>query len=202
MNKGYEKVKHILVQRSKESHLQCISDYYNDPLMCKNCNTVIPYKKRHTSKFCNQSCAAKYNNTHRRKFIKCITCGNFFKDNRSKKFCSSACCATNKSEERIKLWLTGELSGMYGDSIAPYVKRYLIQTRGEKCEKCGWSEINLYSKRIPLTINHIDGNYKNTVPYNLELLCPNCHSLTSTYGSLNRGNGRSLRRVRRKAKLV
>jgi hypothetical protein len=29
----------------------------------------------------------------------------------------------------------------------------------------------------------------------LEILCPNCHSLTPTYGGLNRGKGRKLRRL-------
>jgi 5-methylcytosine-specific restriction endonuclease McrA len=32
---------------------------------------------------------------------------------------------------------------------------------------------------------------------NLNLLCPNCHSLTPTYGSLNKGNGRLKRRINR-----
>ena len=35
-----------------------------------------------------------------------------------------------------------------------------------------------------------DGNYRNNEEYNLELLCPNCHSLTQSYKSLNNGNGR------------
>ena len=33
---------------------------------------------------------------------------------------------------------------------------------------------------------------------NLELLCPNCHSLTKTYKALNLGNGRHTRRERYK----
>ena len=41
-----------------------------------------------------------------------------------------------------------------------------------------------------LQVNHIDGNYKNNREENLELLCPNCHSLTPNYRSLNRGKGR------------
>ena len=31
---------------------------------------------------------------------------------------------------------------------------------------------------------------------NLEVLCPNCHSLTETYGSLNK-NGRKERRIKK-----
>lgn len=36
-----------------------------------------------------------------------------------------------------------------------------------------------------------DGDPFNTIEHNLTLLCPNCHSLTPTYGSLNTGRGRT-----------
>ena len=39
-------------------------------------------------------------------------------------------------------------------------------------------------------IEHIDGNYKNNAEDNLILLCPNCHSLTSTYKGANLNHGR------------
>ena len=35
---------------------------------------------------------------------------------------------------------------------------------------------------------------------NLKILCPNCHSLTPTFGALNKGNGRELRRIKRREK--
>lgn len=34
------------------------------------------------------------------------------------------------------------------------------------------------------------GNYLNNSEDNLDLICPNCHSLTPTYRALNIGNGR------------
>jgi predicted HNH restriction endonuclease len=58
--------------------------------------------------------------------------------------------------------------------------------------------MNPYSKKIPLEVEHIDGNYMNSKEENLTLLCPNCHSLTSTAKGANRGNGRYLRRLRYK----
>lgn len=51
-----------------------------------------------------------------------------------------------------------------------------------------------YSGKIPLEIEHIDGNYLNNSESNLILLCPNCHSLTATYKGANRGNGRKARK--------
>lgn len=47
------------------------------------------------------------------------------------------------------------------------------------CSKCmlrTWLE-----KPIPLELHHIDGNSNNNTYENLELLCPNCHTFTSTY---------------------
>ncbi len=43
-----------------------------------------------------------------------------------------------------------------------------------------------------LEIDHIDGNSDNNSEENLRLVCPNCHSLTSTYRGTNRGNGRNI----------
>jgi predicted HNH restriction endonuclease len=39
---------------------------------------------------------------------------------------------------------------------------------------------------IPLQIHHIDGDATNNKEENLQLLCPNCHTLTENYGSLNK----------------
>jgi hypothetical protein len=36
----------------------------------------------------------------------------------------------------------------------------------------------------------INGNWKNTTPENLRVLCPNCHSLTETFRGANSGKGR------------
>jgi hypothetical protein len=47
-------------------------------------------------------------------------------------------------------------------------------------------------------LEHKDGNSENHNLNNLELLCPNHHSLTPTYGALNKGNGRTKRREKRK----
>lgn len=52
-----------------------------------------------------------------------------------------------------------------------------------KCECCGLTEWN--GKPIPLELHHKDGNHYNNDLTNLEILCPNCHSLTENYGRLN-----------------
>ena len=73
--------------------------------------------------------------------------------------------------------------------ISSYIKKYIFEKYDNKCALCGWGKIN-----IPLEIEHIDGNYKNNNEENLTLLCPNCHSLTSTYKGANLNHGRSSRK--------
>lgn len=61
------------------------------------------------------------------------------------------------------------------------VRNRIFEKRGRICERCGWSEINDYYGIIPVQINHKDGNKKNNDENNLEILCPNCHSLSKYY---------------------
>jgi hypothetical protein len=79
--------------------------------------------------------------------------------------------------------------------VSNHVRRYLVEIYGERCQRCGWGERNQTTGKVPITVSHINGNWSDSRPENLELLCPNCHSLTPTYGALNKGSGRP--RVRR-----
>jgi hypothetical protein len=81
-------------------------------------------------------------------------------------------------------------------------KKYLIEKYGNKCMKCGWKKINIVTGLVPIQLEHKDGNSENHNLNNLELLCPNCHSLTPTYGALNKGNGRIKRREKRNNKVL
>lgn len=74
----------------------------------------------------------------------------------------------------------------------------LIQKRGSACERCGWNVANPYHNIVPTQINHIDGNSENNNEENLEILCPNCHSLTQFFMCFGRKptspNARTLKR--------
>lgn len=53
-----------------------------------------------------------------------------------------------------------------------------------KCEICGIS--SWQDKEINCELDHIDGNKYNHMLDNLRILCPNCHSQTSTFRSKKR----------------
>lgn len=159
---------------------------------CPNCNKRIPYEKRR-SVFCNHSCSASFNNKgirrHGEEPKTCLVCGNSI--GRHQLYCSRDCFQEDRFQRYIDKWLKGETSGTRKDgSLSQYVRRWLFQRYSNKCSECGWSQTNPYSNTIPLEVDHIDGNWKNNRPENLNLLCPNCHSLTPYHCGLNRGNGR------------
>lgn len=91
----------------------------------------------------------------------------------------------------IAEWKAGEQRGMRGaNAISQHIRRYLFEKYDNKCAQCGWSEVNPYTGKYPLEVEHIDGNHTNNKEENLTLLCPNCHSLTKTYKGANKGSGR------------
>ena len=57
----------------------------------------------------------------------------------------------------------------------------VFEDRGRKCSRCGWDEVNPFSKIIPVEMHHKNGNKANSDSDNLEVLCPNCHSMTEHY---------------------
>lgn len=125
----------------------------------------------------------------------CLNCNKEFVTKTTKsKYCSIKCQREHQQKEWEKKWFSGELSGYYETdhwgNIPDRIRNYLFRIHNSKCSICGWGEVNPFTKRIPLEVEHIDGNHKNNRPENLTLLCPNCHSLTEFYRGANRGRGR------------
>lgn len=54
----------------------------------------------------------------------------------------------------------------------------------EKCESCGLREWQ--GEKIPLELDHINGDNKDNRLENLRILCPNCHAQTDTYCGKNK----------------
>jgi len=179
--------------KAKISHKRAIKKYYENPNYCLECGKIIKVKKKERPagtrrrKFCSRSCSAIYNNKNKIKKRFCLNCG---KEINSKKYCNSSCQSKYQNKKYIERWLEGKENGISGNSISGRIRNFMLKEANYKCSKCGWNEKNLITGNIPLHIHHIDGNYKNNAYENLRVLCPNCHSLTSTFGALNYGNSK------------
>ena len=107
-------------------------------------------------------------------------------------FCSRDCFQHERRFSRYAEFLKGN------ERPNPQVKSFLrwavIRYLGfEACSRCGWAERHPVTDRIPVEVEHIDGDWRNNHPVNLTLLCPSCHALTPTYRALNWGRGRQTR---------
>lgn len=155
---------------------------------CKNCNAEFT---GFGIEFCSRSCAATFNNKTRITNFptKCKGCNK----TTIYEFCSKQCGTKYRLNENFELIKNGDTS-----LPTIYYKKFLVFINGNKCVKCGWGEKNEFSGNIPIELEHIDGHSDNNSLDNLTLLCPNCHSLTPTYRSLNKGNGSKSRGIKRR----
>ena len=117
-------------------------------------------------------------------------CKNCLKEIKAGTYCDNKCQQKYQQMKIVDKWLNGEDNGLRsGFRLKSHIRRYLIEEANNECSKCGWNEINPNTGLVPLEIDHIDGDCTNTNPNNLEVICPNCHSLTPTFRALNKGKG-------------
>lgn len=159
------------------------------------CGTTFTIRKRERQKYCSRSCRTTVTNAARTKLLPCLRCDRPRKTSAAR-YCSAACQQEALYESYIEKWLRGEESGTTpGGFMACQLKRWIREVRGEACWDCGWCTPHPADGKVPLQIDHIDGDALNNRPENLRLLCPNCHSLTPTFGNRNgRTSSRAWRR--------
>jgi 5-methylcytosine-specific restriction endonuclease McrA len=101
------------------------------------------------------------------------------------KYCDNKCQASHTRAQRLKEWKQGK--AWKGRMVPFWIKDengFLAQRDGYKCSVCGIKEHN--GKKIVLECDHIDGVPTNHNPKNLRLICPNCHSQTTTFKGRNK----------------
>lgn len=186
---------------AKKSHEESLRKYYLNPTKCQMCGNIIKVGKNglvkdvRYRKFCNHTCSAKFTNHLRKKDYFCLYCKKILKD--KSKYCNHTCHMKMKERDFLDKWGKGIISGSSGKTIqiSSYIRKYLLKKYNYSCQRCGWSKLNPKTGKCHLDIHHIDGNPENSLEYNLELLCPNCHSLTPNYKYTNgqNRNGKSIR---------
>ncbi len=65
------------------------------------------------------------------------------------------------------------------------LKLFEAGLKSPKCELCGWCQQS-EDGRIPVELDHINGDHYDNRIGNLRILCPNCHSLQSTHRGKNK----------------
>lgn len=109
-------------------------------------------------------------------------------------YCNSKCYQEVEYKKYVQQWLDHEITGVYKskkygkDRYNPTkpVMKYIHDTYIE-CQQCGWNNTHPKTGKVLLQIHHKDGNRENGYLENLEILCPNCHSMTDNY--MNYGKG-------------
>ncbi len=123
----------------------------------------------------------------------CLNCEKEFRynpSNKTGKYCCCQCSSDHKQKSFIDGWLKGEKEGGAGFQLSNFVRNFMLSNSDHKCSLCGWGQVSPHTGKVPLHIDHINGDPFDHTVGNLRVLCPNCHSLTETFGSRNIGKGR------------
>ena len=176
-------------------------------MICENCGSEHSGSYG-SGRFCSEKCARGFSTKANRKEINekvsktlgginyvprekhCLYCGKTLIKTQ-KQFCDTNCYSQHKYLIFINRWKLGLENGRSGKlNTSRHIRKYFITKYNNSCQKCGWREVNKHTGSVPIELHHIDGNFLNNTEENLELSCPNCHSLTNTYKASNKNNKR------------
>ena len=117
--------------------------------------------RANSAKYCSRECYYKSLRSKGTVNYKCQHCEVDFKGSPShpRKFCSRAC--VGKSKKTV-------FEAKFTTVRKAMVSRDMIKA----CQRCGYN-----AHPEILGVHHMDRNRKNNSLENLEVLCPNCHSL-------------------------
>jgi hypothetical protein len=79
-------------------------------------------------------------------------------------------------------WL---IKGSTVQSFTLKKRLYRAGIKMPKCELCGWA-MSSPDGRIPVELDHMNGDKSDNRLENLRILCPNCHSLQLTHRGRNK----------------
>lgn len=121
---------------------------------------------------------------------RCKLCGSKAKENYdwSQTFCNSKCHEEFRHKALLARILIGEAKGYTGKqaALSRTLKRHLKETRGSACSLCGWDGFHPIDNKSLTEFHHVDGNCFNCDLNNIQILCPNCHSMTHNFKARNK----------------
>jgi hypothetical protein len=179
-------------QTQEKKYRERIAEYQKNPTKCLFCGKELDYSHRY-NKFCNQSCAAKYNNPLKAVVRNCLFCGNQLKSTQ-KKYCCQNCAAKDKHYNNYKKHISknGDIVNCNEQTARRIAKDWLEEHNGHKCEICGNSE--WLGKPILLIADHIDGDPTHNNINNFRLVCSNCDATLETYKNRNKNKNKRINR--------
>ena len=150
------------------------------------CGNQKEIQTSHLTSGATTSCGCLNKNPDKETY--CLNCSQVLNKNQYK-YCSIKCQSLHKRKLYIEEVNNGFKDGLKktGNTtkISDSIRNYLFEKYNYKCQLCGWGVANPTTGKVPLEIHHKDGDRTNNKEENLQLLCPNCHSLTPNYKYLN-----------------
>lgn len=177
--------------KQEENKQKRIENYYKNPTKCLFCGKELDYNHRH-NKFCDQSCAASYNNSRyhtKSENRNCIVC-NISLTKTQTKYCCKECENKSKRLSRFERHIlsNGDIVNCTEQTQRRIAKDYLEEKFGHKCMICNNSE--WLGKPILLIADHIDGDPTHNNINNFRLICSNCDATLDTYKNRNKIKGK------------
>lgn len=96
---------------------------------------------------------------------------------RKERICKSV--ATQRENRRRKI-----ITGNFDELSCPMKRKQILHEQGQQCNICRCDQI-WNNMKLKFQLDHISGDRKDESRSNLQMICPNCHSQTDTYGGKN-----------------
>ena len=169
-------------------------------MICEFCNSEHDGSYG-SGRFCSEKCARGYATLNKREDINrrvSITLKGKKYSNKRKRAPRNLESRNKQRESILKFYKAKRDQTPFEELSEGNRRRILLDECNHKCMVCGQGK-EWRGKIITLHLHHKDRNRKNTKKENQEILCPNCHAATDSYGYKNISQEkRELRRLKLK----